>query len=173
MEPLVRVEGVSKFYPRVHRPGERLRAFAAVLAGKPAGEAVYGDGYRELLFHCRAYVHATEVGGTHPALVEAMGAGRPVLYYDTPENREVAGDVGLRFRFTGDASLEAVIAEVIDEVDEDQATYLIKLLDSEKTSDVLTELDEDIREAILKNLSSKEIAGELEEWDTDHATEIV
>jgi lipopolysaccharide transport system ATP-binding protein len=38
MDPLVRVEGVSKFYPRVHRPGERLRAFAALLAGKPAGE---------------------------------------------------------------------------------------------------------------------------------------
>ena len=31
---LVRVEGVSKFYPRVHRPGERLRAFAALLAGR-------------------------------------------------------------------------------------------------------------------------------------------
>ena len=41
---------------------------------------VYGDGYRELLFNCRAYIHATEVGGTHPALGEAMGAGRPVLY---------------------------------------------------------------------------------------------
>ena len=38
MKPLVRVEGVSKFYPRVHKPGERLRAFAALLAGKPAGE---------------------------------------------------------------------------------------------------------------------------------------
>lgn len=38
MESLVRVEGVSKFYPRVHRPGERLRAFAALLAGRPAGE---------------------------------------------------------------------------------------------------------------------------------------
>jgi len=38
MKPLVRVDGVSKFYPRVHRPGERLRAFASVLAGKPAGE---------------------------------------------------------------------------------------------------------------------------------------
>ena len=38
MKPLVRVENVSKFYPRVHRPGERLRAFAALLAGKPAGE---------------------------------------------------------------------------------------------------------------------------------------
>ena len=38
MKPLVRVEGVSKFYPRVHRPGERLRAFAALLAGRTAGE---------------------------------------------------------------------------------------------------------------------------------------
>ncbi len=42
MKPLVRVEGVSKFYPRVHKPGERLRAFAALLAGKPAGEGAEG-----------------------------------------------------------------------------------------------------------------------------------
>ncbi len=35
MEPLVRVQNVSKIYPRVHRPGERLKAFAALLAGKP------------------------------------------------------------------------------------------------------------------------------------------
>ncbi|HET9795498.1 MAG TPA: DUF1972 domain-containing protein, partial [Thermoanaerobaculia bacterium] len=49
--------------------------------------AVYGEGYRELLFHARAYVQATEVGGTHPALVEAMGAGRIVAYHDSPENR--------------------------------------------------------------------------------------
>ena len=76
---------------------------------------IYGEGYRQLLFNCRAYIHATEVGGTHPALVEAMGAGRPVLYYDTPENREVAGDVGSRFSFGGDNSLETVIASVIDD----------------------------------------------------------
>ena len=50
---------------------------------------------------------------------------------------------------------------------------MIKLLDSEKTSDVLTELDEDVREAILSNLSSKEIASELEELDTDDAADIV
>jgi glycosyltransferase involved in cell wall biosynthesis len=76
---------------------------------------IYGDGYRQLLFNCRAYIHATEVGGTHPALVEAMGAGRPVLYYDTPENREVAGEVGLRFRFDGEQSLERVIDRVIED----------------------------------------------------------
>lgn len=59
---------------------------------------IYGEGYRELLSHALAYVHATEVGGTHPALVEAMGYGNCALVNDTPENREVAGDAGLYFR---------------------------------------------------------------------------
>jgi glycosyltransferase involved in cell wall biosynthesis len=60
--------------------------------------AIYGDGYRELGSHCFAYIHATEVGGTHPALIEAMGRGALILYLDTPENAEVAGGAGLAFR---------------------------------------------------------------------------
>ena len=76
---------------------------------------VYGEGYRELLFYCRVYVHATEVGGTHPALVEAMGAARPVLYYDTPENREVASGAGVGFGFSGSASLEKALNELLDD----------------------------------------------------------
>lgn len=67
----------------------------------------------------------------------------------------------------------ADVAEIANELNEDQATYIIKLLDSDKTSDVLTELDDDVREAILNNLSSKEIAGELVELDTDDAADIV
>ncbi len=67
----------------------------------------------------------------------------------------------------------ADVAEIANELDTDQATYLIKLLESDKTSDVLTELDEDVREAVLGNLSTKEIAGELEELDTDDAADIV
>ncbi len=67
----------------------------------------------------------------------------------------------------------ADVAEIANELNEEQATYLIKLLNSEKTSDVLTELDEDVREAILSNLSPKEIAGEIEELDTDDAADIV
>lgn len=67
----------------------------------------------------------------------------------------------------------ADIAEIINELNDENATYLIKLLDSDKTSDVLTELDEDIREAILNNLSSKEIAEEIEELDTDDAADII
>ena len=42
-------------------------------------------------------MHATEVGGTHPALVEAMGFGNCVLVNDVPENREVAGEAALYF----------------------------------------------------------------------------
>jgi glycosyltransferase involved in cell wall biosynthesis len=59
--------------------------------------AIYGAGYRELLAHARAYVHATEVGGTHPALVEAMGYGNCVVVHRTPENLEVAGPSALYF----------------------------------------------------------------------------
>jgi glycosyltransferase involved in cell wall biosynthesis len=66
---------------------------------------VYGQGYRELQCHALAYVHATEVGGTHPALVEAMGFGNCVLVNDVPENREVVGDAGLFFSAREPASL--------------------------------------------------------------------
>jgi glycosyltransferase involved in cell wall biosynthesis len=52
---------------------------------------IFGDGYRALQSNARCYIHATEVGGTHPALIEAMGAGNLCLVLDTPENREVAG----------------------------------------------------------------------------------
>jgi glycosyltransferase involved in cell wall biosynthesis len=59
--------------------------------------AIYGAGYGELGSHCFAYIHATEVGGTHPALIEAMGRGALVLYRNTPENAEVAADAGIAF----------------------------------------------------------------------------
>jgi glycosyltransferase involved in cell wall biosynthesis len=59
--------------------------------------AIYGAGYEELQSHCYAYVHATEVGGTHPALIEAMGRGALVLYLETPENKEVAAEAGVPF----------------------------------------------------------------------------
>ncbi len=91
----------------------RVRALAAedrrvVLAG-----AVYGEGYRELLFNARAYVHATEVGGTHPALVEAMGAARTVFFLDNPPNREVVRDTGVAFTFAGSRALERALTEFL------------------------------------------------------------
>ncbi len=104
--PLVMVGGA----PYARRLTRRVRQLAAqdprvVLTGP-----VYGQGYRELMAAALAYIHATEVGGTHPALVEAMGAGQVVFYLETLENREVVGDAGLRFSFIGQPALEQQLA---------------------------------------------------------------
>ena len=45
-----------------------------------------------LRFHSAAYVHGHQVGGTNPSLVEALGAGNPVIAHDNRFNRWVAGD---------------------------------------------------------------------------------
>ncbi len=67
----------------------------------------------------------------------------------------------------------ADIAEILEEVNLDQAIYVIKLLDSDTTSDILMEMDEDDREKVLSKLSAKEIAEEVEELDSDDAADII
>ena len=67
----------------------------------------------------------------------------------------------------------ADIAELLEELSSDEATYLIKILESELTSEALMELDDDVREKILSRLSPKEIAQELAEMDTDDAADII
>jgi magnesium transporter len=67
----------------------------------------------------------------------------------------------------------ADIAELLEELSSDDATYLIKLLESELTSEALMELDDDVREKILSRLSPREIAQELAEMDTDDAADII
>lgn len=76
---------------------------------------IYGEGYRQLQSHAFVYVHATEVGGTHPALVEAMGFGNGILLNDVPENREVAGDAALYF----DAHEPATLAGCLETIHRD------------------------------------------------------
>lgn len=67
----------------------------------------------------------------------------------------------------------ADIAELLGELETDDATYLVKLLPSELSSEALIELDDDIREDILNQLSPAEIAFKLEEMDTDDAVDIM
>ncbi len=54
----------------------------------------FGKAYRELRCNCFAYIQASEVGGTHPALVEAMAHGNYVIANDVPEHREVLKEYG-------------------------------------------------------------------------------
>ena len=87
---------------------------------------IYGAGYRELGSHCYAYIHATTVGGTHPALIEAMARGALVLYRDTPENAEVAGGCGIPF---GADDLAAKLRIVLSMRDADRADLQNKAIE--------------------------------------------
>lgn len=75
---------------------------------------VFGEGYKALQQNAFAYIHATEVGGTHPALIEAMGYGNCVLVYETEENCEAAGEAAIRF---SDANSLTVKIEMISKDD--------------------------------------------------------
>jgi glycosyltransferase involved in cell wall biosynthesis len=79
--------------------------------------AIYGDGYRQLLASAAVYVQATEVGGTHPALVEALGYGRVVAYNATPENEEVAGGAALPFDVRKPETLTRLLTGVLNDPD--------------------------------------------------------
>jgi glycosyltransferase involved in cell wall biosynthesis len=74
---------------------------------------VFGEDYRALQQNAYCYVHATEVGGTHPALIEAMGAGNCALTLATPENMEVIGDAGIAYKSVEELSV--YLQRVIDD----------------------------------------------------------
>ena len=67
----------------------------------------------------------------------------------------------------------ADIADVLDEMAFNDAVFIIRLLDSETTSDIIEELEEDTRERVLKALSVTEIAKEIDELETDAAADIL
>lgn len=94
---------------------DHLRALAA---GDPrihfAGY-VFGKGYDQLRTHAASWVQATEVGGTHPALLEAMAAELPVVANDIPEHREVLGETGIYYDRNSPRSLAQRLRELLVE----------------------------------------------------------
>jgi len=79
--------------------------------------ALYGEPYRQLQTHAFCYIHATEVGGTHPALIEAMGQGNIIIANETPENSEVLGDAGIMYRKNDPEDLATRLQEVAEHPD--------------------------------------------------------
>src|SRR6202790_3655685 len=113
--------------------------------------AIYGQGYRELGSHCFAYIHATEVGGTHPALIEAMGRGALTLYLDNPENAEVAGGAGLPFTHH---DLSQAIEGVLASSEEERASWRERAIERVR-SRYSWEAVTDAYEKLLKGLAGK------------------
>ncbi len=79
---------------------ERYIADLQAAAGPDVGSPgyVFGDGYRELVHRCGVMCVPTEVGGTHPVIVEGMAAGAALLVSDHAPNLEVVGDAAATLR---------------------------------------------------------------------------
>jgi glycosyltransferase involved in cell wall biosynthesis len=75
----------------------------------------FGDAYQELQSNCYVYVQATEVGGTHPALIESMSYGNCVVANGTPENLEVIGDAGAAFEKNRFDQLTEILQRLLDD----------------------------------------------------------
>jgi glycosyltransferase involved in cell wall biosynthesis len=79
---------------------------------------VFGDGYLELGSNAYAFVETSGVGGTHPALIEAMAFGNCVVANNTPENLETIGEAGLAYDGKmGASDLRRVLRRLLTDVD--------------------------------------------------------
>lgn len=79
---------------------------------------VFGKGYLELGTNARIFVETSGVGGTHPALVEAMAFGNCVVTHNTPENMETIDDAGFGYDGArGAVALRDVLQTLISEPD--------------------------------------------------------
>ncbi len=81
--------------------------------------AIYGEGYWALQKHAGVFIFACEVGGVHPALIEAMASENAVLYLESPENNETAGDAAIRYAKSPD-DLAAKLQSLLDDPAERQ-----------------------------------------------------
>jgi glycosyltransferase involved in cell wall biosynthesis len=118
--------------------------------------AIYGEGYGELGSHCFAYIQATEVGGTHPALIEAMGRGALTLYLDTPENAEVAGGAGLPFTHENLTEVMQGVLEMSEEERECWRARARERVQSRYSWEAVTDAYEKLLEGLARSLHSRD-----------------
>lgn len=130
----------------------QLQAAAQRVAPPGSGKRVvftgfqFGAAYRELRSNCLLYVQATEVGGTHPALVEAMAYGNAIVANDVPEHREVLGDAGVYYAKNDSQALARQIALLLadpgerNEFTKAAATRASQLYSWEVIADIYEEL---------------------------------
>src|SRR5213079_2794278 len=79
----------------------------------------FGDGYRELGSNAYAFVESSGVGGTHPALLEAMAMGNCVVVNGTEENLETIGEAGLSYREQDDEKSAVALAGILQRLLDD------------------------------------------------------
>lgn len=107
---------------------------------------IFGDGYREFQSNAYLYIQATEVGGTHPALLEAMGHGNCVLANDVPEHQEVLEDAGFYFNTDESDHLKNQIQYLLEnpKLVEEKRKMAVKRIEQNYTWDKIASDYEDL-----------------------------
>jgi len=97
-------------------------------------------------------------------------------------NKEFVEELQLAIQERSDESIKSMVAElhpadvaeILSELEPDDAHYLFNLLPSELTADAIIELEEDDREELLEDLSGQEIAhAVIDHMDSDDAADII
>jgi len=120
-----------------------------ILEDKNAGErviltgAIYDVNLLNMLRqNCFAYIHGHSVGGTNPALLEAMSMKNLIIAHDNEFNREVGGQTILYFK--DDSDLAGKIEEIENKPDSfaplKEATYS-RVLSNYSWEDIVQEYD--------------------------------
>jgi glycosyltransferase involved in cell wall biosynthesis len=120
---------------------------------------VFGRGYWELQRHAYVFVAPTEVGGTHPVILEALAAGNCVLVNDHPPNVETVGDAGLYF--SGDGGVEALSEQLGRLLDEPETVEEYRSRAAERARRYSWEAVTDEYERLLESVRAARRPGRL------------
>ena len=88
---------LGNYYPETsdyHKQVKEIASDEVVFLGAIYDKTVI----QSLRYHACLYIHGHTVGGTNPSLVEALGAGSPILAHDNRFNRWVAGTFSFYFK---------------------------------------------------------------------------
>lgn len=123
---------------------------------------VYGDGYARLCDNAYLYVQPSEVEGTSPALLGAMGYGNCVLVSDIPENLETVGDSGLHFENGNPFSLGDKLEMLINspQLVEEYGTKARARVQEFYSWDKIAEDTEELYRSVMERRQPRE-------WDVD------
>ena len=114
---------------------------------------LFGEGYRELSSNSYLFVETSGVGGTHPALLEAMACGKCTVVNNTLENLETIGDCGFSYDGkVGADSLAEVLEELLGspELVREKGTLALKRIEKHYNWGTITDEYEKLFERLLK-----------------------
>jgi glycosyltransferase involved in cell wall biosynthesis len=120
---------------------------------------VFGRGYWELQRHAYLFCAPTEVGGTHPVILEALAAGNCVLVNDHAPNAETVGDAG--FYFAGKVGVDDLTERLGDLIDDPDLVEAYRARARERATRYSWEAVTDSYEKLLRDVLDARRPGPL------------